>query len=139
MKKEEGIEWSEILKKMDTKNSQNICNKRKQTLEDMLEQTRKNKKENCHNKNEKYSKNEDEDNHYSEIGDICQNVPHFLMKPFTDFREEFPLEMKLRKVKATMKNYLILLVGHYFIYFNAHKVNRLMKHILMKKILKREI
>ena len=30
MKKEEGIEWSDLVKKMDTKNSQNIYSKRKQ-------------------------------------------------------------------------------------------------------------
>ena len=30
MKKEGGIEWSDLVKKMDTKNSQNIYSKRKQ-------------------------------------------------------------------------------------------------------------
>ena len=29
MKKEERIEWSDLVKKMATKTSQNICNKRK--------------------------------------------------------------------------------------------------------------
>ena len=55
MKKEEGTEWGDLVKKMDTKNSQNISNKRKQPSEDMLEQRRKQKKKNCENKNEKYS------------------------------------------------------------------------------------
>ena len=45
MKKKEGIEWSDLVKKMTTKNSQNIYNKRKQQSEDMLEQRRKKKKE----------------------------------------------------------------------------------------------
>ena len=55
MRKEEGIEWSDLVKEMATKNSQNICNKRKQPSEDMLEQRRKNKNRHCDNKNEKYS------------------------------------------------------------------------------------
>ena len=37
MRKEEGIEWCDLVKKMATKNSQNIRNKRKQPSEDMLE------------------------------------------------------------------------------------------------------
>ena len=76
---------------MATKNSQNICNKRKQQSEDMLEQRRKKKNKNCDNKKEKYSKNEGEVNHYSEIDDICQNIPHFPTKPFTNFREEIAM------------------------------------------------
>ena len=44
MKKEEGIELDGLVKKMDTKNSQNICNKRKQPSEDILEMRRKKKK-----------------------------------------------------------------------------------------------
>ena len=44
MKKEEGIELDGLVKKMDTKNSQNICNKRKQPSEDMLEMRRKKKR-----------------------------------------------------------------------------------------------
>ena len=91
MKKEEGIEWSDLVKKMDTKNSQNIRNKRKQSSEDMLEQRRKKEKKNCDNINEKYSENEDEVNHYSKIDDICQNIPHFPTKLFTNFREEFAM------------------------------------------------
>ena len=43
MRKEEGIESSDLVKKMATKNSQNICNKRKQQLENILEQTKKEK------------------------------------------------------------------------------------------------
>ena len=42
-----------------------------------------------------------------------------------------------------MNNYLSLLVGHYFIYFNAHKVNLLMKNIngkdTKKEILEKKI
>ena len=123
---------------MDTKNSQNICNKRKQSSENMLEQ--REKKKNCDNMNEKYSENENEASHYSEINDICQDISHFPTKLFTNFREEFVMSKnKHIEGKATMKNYLSLLVGHYFLYFNVHKVNRLMKNILMEKILKREI
>ena len=55
MKKEEGIEWSDLVKKMDTKDSQNIWNKRQQPSEDKLEQRRKKENKNCDNKNEKYS------------------------------------------------------------------------------------
>ena len=44
MKKEEGIELDGLVKKMDTKNSQNICNKRKQPSEDMLEMRRRKKR-----------------------------------------------------------------------------------------------
>ena len=91
MKKEEGIEWSDLVKKMTTKNSQNIYNKRKQQSEDMLEQRRKKKKKDCDNKKKKYSENEGEVNHYSEIHDICQNIPHFPTKPFTNFREEIAM------------------------------------------------
>ena len=91
VKKQEGIEWSDLVKKMDTKNSQNICNKRKQSSDDMLEQRRKKKKKNCDNMNEKYSENEDEFNHYSEINDICQNIPHFPTKLSTNFRQEFAM------------------------------------------------
>ena len=80
MKKEEGIELDGLVKKMDTKNSQNICNKRKQPSEDILEMRRK-KKKNCDNKSEKYYENEDKVNHYSKIDDICQNMPHFPKKP----------------------------------------------------------
>ena len=87
MRKEKGFEWSDLVKKMGTKNSQNICNKRKQQSEDMLEQRRKKKNKYCGNKKEKYSENEGEVNHHSEI-DICQNIPHFPTKPFTNFREE---------------------------------------------------
>ena len=91
MRKEEGIEWSDLVKKMATKNSQNICNKRKQQSEDMLEQRRKKKNKYCDNKKEKYSENEGEVNHHSEIDDICQNFPHFPTKPFTNFREEIAM------------------------------------------------
>ena len=84
MRKEEGIEWSDLVKKMVTTNSQNICSKRKQQSEDMLEQSRKKKKKDCDNKKKKYSENEGEVNHYSEIHDICQNIPHFPTKPFTN-------------------------------------------------------
>ena len=38
-----------------------------------------------------------------------------------------------------MENYLNLLIGHYTIYFNAHKVNQLMKNILINKILKGDL
>ena len=41
MRKEEGIEWSGLVKKMASKNSQNICNKRKQQSKDMSEQRKK--------------------------------------------------------------------------------------------------
>ena len=47
MRKEEGIEWSDLVKKTASKNSQNICNKRKQQSKDMLEQRRKKKKKLC--------------------------------------------------------------------------------------------
>ena len=63
MRNEEGIEWSELVKKMATKNSQNICNNRKQQSENMLEQRRKKERKNLDNKMEKYSENEDEVNH----------------------------------------------------------------------------
>ena len=43
MRNKEGIEWSDLVKKMATKNSENICNKRKQQSEDTLEQRRENK------------------------------------------------------------------------------------------------
>ena len=116
MRKEEGIESSDLVKKMATKNSQNICNKRKQQSEDILEQRRKKKNKNCDNKKEKYSENEGEGNHYSEIDDICQNIPHFPTKPFTNFREEIATsKINIYKIKATMENYLSLLVGHCFI------------------------
>ena len=91
MKKEEGIECSDLVKKMDTKNSQNIYSKRKQSSEDKLEQRRKKKQKNCDNMNDKYSENEDEVNHYSKINDICQDIPHFPTKLFTNFREEFAM------------------------------------------------
>ena len=55
MRKEEGIESSDLVKKMATKNPQNKCNKTKQQSEDILEQRRKNKNKNCYNKKEKYS------------------------------------------------------------------------------------
>ena len=90
MNKEEGIEWSNLVKKMDTINSQNIRNKTKDRSNDILEQ-RKKKKINCDSKNENYSENENEGNHYSEIDDICQNMPHFPTEPFTNFREEFAM------------------------------------------------
>ena len=38
-----------------------------------------------------------------------------------------------------MENYINLLIGHYTIYFNAHKVNQLMKNILINKILKGDL
>ena len=91
MKKEEGIECSDLVKKMNTKNSQNIYSKRKQSSEDKLEQRRKKKQKNCDNMNDKYSENEDEVNHYSKINDICQDIPHFPTKLFTNFREEFAM------------------------------------------------
>ena len=91
MRKQEGTEWSDLVKKMVTKNSQNICNKRKQQLEDMLKQRRKNKNKNCDNKKEKYSENEGKINHYSEIDNICQNIPHFPTKSFTNFCEEIAM------------------------------------------------
>ena len=91
MRKEEGIECTELVKKMATKNSQNIGNKRKQPSEDMLERRRKKKKKHCDKDNEKYSENEDEVHYYSEIDDICQNIPHFPTKPFTNFREEIAM------------------------------------------------
>ena len=43
MNKEEGIEWSNLVKKMDTINSQNICNKTKDRSNDILEQRKKEK------------------------------------------------------------------------------------------------
>ena len=81
MKKGEEIQWSDLVKKMATKNWQNICNKRKQQSEDMLEQRSKNKNKNCDSKKEIYSENEGEVNHYSETDDICQNIPYFPTKP----------------------------------------------------------
>ena len=48
---------------MATKNSQIICNNRKQQSENMLEQRRKKERKNLDNKMEKYSENEDEVNH----------------------------------------------------------------------------
>ena len=57
----------------------------------MLEQRRKKKKKNCDNKKEKYSKNVGEVNHYLEIDYICQNIPHFPTKPFTNFLEEIAM------------------------------------------------
>ena len=60
-------------------------------MEDMLERRRKKKKKHCDKENEKYSENEDEVNYYSEIDDICQNIPHFPTKPFTNFREEIAM------------------------------------------------
>ena len=53
--RKEGIESSDLVKKMATKNPQNKCNKTKQQSEDILEQRRKNKNKNCYNKKEKYS------------------------------------------------------------------------------------
>ena len=138
--KEEGIEWSDLVKKIATKNSQNICNKRKQPSEDMLEQSREKKNKNCDNKIEKYSENEGEVNHYSEIDDICQIFPIFQQNHSQVSKKKLRCQkINIQKIKATMKNYLGLLVGDYFIYFNAHKVNLLMKNILMEKILKRDI
>ena len=43
MNKEEGIEWSNLVKKMDTINSQNIRNKTKDRSNDILEQRKKEK------------------------------------------------------------------------------------------------
>ena len=43
LNKEEGIEWSNLVKKMDTINSQNICNKTKDRSNDILEQRKKEK------------------------------------------------------------------------------------------------
>ena len=43
MNKEGGIEWSNLVKKMDTINSQNICNKTKDRSNDILEQRKKEK------------------------------------------------------------------------------------------------
>ena len=43
MNKEGGIEWSNLVKKMDTINSQNIRNKTKDRSNDMLEQRKKEK------------------------------------------------------------------------------------------------
>ena len=91
MRKEEGTEWSDLVKKMATKNSQTLCYKRKPQSADMLEQRRKKKKKSCDNKKEKYSEIEGEVNHYSEIDDICQNIPHFPTKPFTNFLEEIAM------------------------------------------------
>ena len=64
----------------------------------------KKKKKNCDSKNENSSENENAGKHYSEIDDICQNMPHFPTEPFTNFREEFAMtDNKIQKVKATMK------------------------------------
>ena len=57
----------------------------------MLEQRRKKKKKNRDSKKEKYSENKGEVNHYSEIDDRCQNIPHFPTKPFTNFSEEIAM------------------------------------------------
>ena len=43
MNKEGGIEWSNLVKKMDTINSQNIRNKTKDRSNDILEQRKKEK------------------------------------------------------------------------------------------------
>ena len=43
------------------------------------------------NKNEKYSQNEEEVNHWSAIDDIRQIIPHFPAKPFTSFCKDFAM------------------------------------------------
>ena len=73
MKKEEGIELDGLVKNKKQK---------KTAIGGYVGNEKKKKKKICDNKSEKYCENEDKINHYSEIDDICQNMPHFPKKPF---------------------------------------------------------
>ena len=97
MRKGEGIECSE-------------------DMEDMLERRRKKKKKHCDKENEKYSENEDEVNYYSEIDDICQNIPLFPTKPFTNFREEIAMSKNKYIEGKSYDEKLSLFVGRTLFY-----------------------